>query len=304
VLQPNSSAPVLGLELPVLERHKVAANEPAFGTWDARLALTLGVASGRTQLKQLEHLGPLRVQRPFYPEGANGPCHVYLLHPPGGVVSGDRLCIEVAVEPDAHVMLTAPGANKFYRARAEESAELQQHLRVADGAVAEWLPPETIAYDATRGSLRTHIELAPGATYAGWELLCLGRPAAQETFTRGYLRTELSIRRADKLCYLERGLYRGGDPVLSAPWGLHGQPVLATFVVASPRVDASWIERVREEVTTEAGAFSITLVSGVLVARFLGPSTREARVCLERAFSVLRPLYAGRPAVHPRIWST
>lgn len=314
MLQPGPRATLSRLERAVFDptisvpegalRSEVAVNEPAFGSWHARLALSLGVRDGGTRLKALEHVGPLRVQRPFYPEGASGPCHVYLLHPPGGVVSGDRLRIEVTVEPQAQVMLTAPGANKFYRARGQETAELEQHLRVGDDAVAEWLPPETIAYDATRGTVRTHVQLAERATYAGWELLCLGRPAAQETFTRGFLRTALSIQRADKLCYLERGLYRGGDAVLRAPWGLHGQPVLATFVVASPHAEAAWVERVREEVTAEAGTFSVTLVSGVLVARFIGPSTREARLCLERAYAVLRPLYAGRAAVHPRIWST
>ena len=42
-----------------------------------------------TRMTHVRHKGPLRVQRPFYPEGRNGCCHVYLLHPPGGLVSGD-----------------------------------------------------------------------------------------------------------------------------------------------------------------------------------------------------------------------
>lgn len=271
-----------------------------FGTWDARIALHF--AEG-TRLRHVEHLGPLRVQRPFYPE-ANGVCHVYLLHPPGGVVSGDRLRIEVDIEARAQVLMTAPGANKFYTARGEHHAELSQHARVANDAVLEWMPPETIAFAGTRGMLRTQIELSERATYAGWEVLCLGRPAAEERFTRGILRSELSIRREGQLQFVERALYRGGDAVLSAPWGLSDQPVLATYVVASPRASQDWVEQVREVVLPERGSFAVTLVSGVLVARFLGASTREARACLERAFDVLRPLYAGRPCVHPRIWST
>jgi urease accessory protein len=275
-----------------------------FGTWDARIALRFARGERGTRLAASEHVGPLRVQRPFHPEGQDGPCHVYLLHPPGGVVSGDRLGIQLELDAGAHVMLTAPGANKFYRARGQHHASLLQSVSVAEHAVAEWLPPETIAFEGTNGTLRTQISLADSATYAGWEILCLGRPAAGEGFARGELRSSLEIRRDGRLQYLERGLYRGGDAVLSAPWGLHGQPVLATFVVASPEANHEWVESVRESVQPESGAFSVTLVSGVLVARFLGASTREARVCLERAFGVLRPLYAGRPAVHPRIWST
>jgi urease accessory protein len=275
-----------------------------FGTWDARLMLRFKHGGRGTQLAESEHVGPLRVQRPFHPEGSKGPCHVYLLHPPGGVVSGDRLRIALSLDPHAHAMLTAPGANKFYSARGEHHAELAQSVEVSDDGIAEWMPPETIAFEGTRGTLRTSITLSASATYAGWEILCLGRPAAGEGFRHGSLRTSLELRRAGVLRYLERGLYRGGDDVLTAPWGLRGQPVLATFVVASPRVEPEWVERVRTEVEPESGSFSVTLVSGVLVARFLGATTREARACLERAYGVLRPLYAGRPAVHPRIWST
>ncbi|MET0284194.1 MAG: urease accessory protein UreD, partial [Polyangiales bacterium] len=257
-----------------------------FGTWDARLALTFD-RTERTRLAASEHVGPLRVQRPFYPEGEGGPCHVYLLHPPGGVVSGDRLHIELTVRQGAHATLTAPGANKFYTARGDHRAEVVQHLQVEDDALLEWMLPETIAFEGTRGTLRTRVRLSERATYAGWEILCLGRPTAGEAFQHGELRTSFELHRAGQLRFLERGHYRGGDALLAAPWGLHGQPVLATFVVASPRVEPEWVERLREHVQLESGTFAVTLVSGVLVARFLGASTREARLCLERAYGVL-----------------
>lgn len=57
--------------------------------WRAELALTLAPRHGRTVMTECRHLGPLRIQRPFYPEGAVP--HLYLLHPPGGVVGGDEL---------------------------------------------------------------------------------------------------------------------------------------------------------------------------------------------------------------------
>lgn len=272
--------------------------------WHAQLRMELERRDGRTMLARSMHEGPLRVQRPFYPEGKDGPCHVYVLHPPGGVVSGDRLLVDVRASDGCEVLLTTPGATKLYRARGDDDATLVQRFAVGEGARVEWLPPETIAYDGTAARVDTEVELTETATYVGWEILCLGRPAAGERLTHGELRTSLSLRRAGRLTYFERGHYKGGDALLSAAWGLAGHAVLATLVVASPRASTTWVETLREAVSCRAGLFAVTLVSGVLIARFVGDSTLEARQLFERAYTVLRPLYAGRVADHPRIWST
>ena len=248
------------------------------------------------------------MQRPFHPEGPQGACHVYVLHPPGGIVGGDCLTLDVEVHADAQALLTTPGASKLYRARAHTEALLAQRFEVARGGVLEWLPQETIVFDGAMTQAATEVSLAAEAHYAGWEIVCLGRPASAERLLRGELRSALSIRRAGRLIYLERARYRGGDPLLDASWGLGGQPVVGSFVVASPLATTAWVSAVREALSSAPldgeGRIAATLVSGVVVVRFVGGSTRVARRLFERAYAVLRPLYAGRPAVLPRIWST
>lgn len=78
------------------------------------------------------------MQRPFYPEGESV-CHIAILHPPGGVVGGDQLRIEVALATAANALITTPAAGKFYRS-AGPIADQVQALRVAPGATLEWLP--------------------------------------------------------------------------------------------------------------------------------------------------------------------
>src|SRR5687768_10776446 len=82
-------------------------------TWHAELSLGFAHDGTRTVLAQKRHFGPLVVQRPFYPEGEI--CHAYIVHPPGGIVGGDRLRLNVDVSRKAHAVITTPAATKFYR---------------------------------------------------------------------------------------------------------------------------------------------------------------------------------------------
>jgi len=94
-----------------------------------------------TRLVRRRHSGPLWVQRPFYPEGKTGCCHVYLLHPPGGLVSGDELRMAASVAEGGHALLTTPAAAKLYKADSHGVAWGQRtRLQVAKDAILEYLP--------------------------------------------------------------------------------------------------------------------------------------------------------------------
>lgn len=284
-------------------------------SWRARLSLGFVRAGDRTVLSEREHIGPLRVQRPFYPEG-EGSCHVYVLHPPGGVVGGDQLEIEARAAKGAHALLTTPAATKLYRS-AGAHARLRQTLRVEPGAALEWLPQETIAFSGALAELQTRVELRGDARFVGWEISCLGRPAAGERFERGELAQRIELLRDDKLLYSERGRYVGGAPVLDAAWGLAGQPVLGTMLCAGveltahlPALRAALAEQVEAErlpKPREAGPSATAAVScmgELLVARYLGPSTEAARACFARVWAIARPLLLACAATAPRIWLT
>jgi len=283
-------------------KDRTSQTRSASSGWHAHLALDFARHGPRTVLAGNRHTGPLRVQKPLHPEG-EAVCHAIVLHPPAGIVGGD--CLEIAVDlaAGAHALLTTPGAGKWYRSGGPR-ASLAQTITVADGAVCEWLPQETLVFDGARGVQTTHITLAADARFVGTEILCFGRTAAGERFTRGDFAMRTRIVRGGQTLWLERGRVAGNSPLLDSPIGLAGQPVVGTMWVVGPQVD----ERLRDAcraITPEIGTGGVTLLpGGVLLARWLGPACEPGRAWFVRLWALVRPALTGLAALTPRIWNT
>ena len=269
--------------------------------WRAELRLAYQRRGARTVLVERAHRGPLVVQRPLYPEGETV-CHTILVHPPAGIAGGDRLALTLEIGAQAHVLLTTPGAGKWYRS-AGAHGELVQRIRVAEGGVCEFLPQESIVYDGALGTLATEVELSGSAVFIGAEMICLGRTGAGERFTCGELALRTRISRDGRPLWLERGVLEGGAALLDAAVGLDGAPVSATLLVAAPACDAGLLEAWRA-IEPVAGRGAVTLLPGLLVARWLGPACEPGRTWLARLWGAARPAVAGRAMQVPRIWNT
>ena len=269
--------------------------------WRAELRLAYQRRGARTVLAERAHRGPLVVQRPLYPEGETV-CHTILVHPPAGIAGGDRLALTLEIGAQAHVLLTTPGAGKWYRS-AGAHGELVQRIRVAEGGVCEFLPQESIVYDGALGTLATEVELSGSAVFIGAEMICLGRTGAGERFTCGELALRTRISRDGRPLWLERGVLEGGAALLDAAVGLDGAPVSATLLVAAPACDAGLLEAWRA-IEPVAGRGAVTLLPGLLVARWLGPACEPGRTWLARLWGAARPAVAGRAMQVPRIWNT
>ena len=269
--------------------------------WRAQLDLGYERVRERTVLTSRVHYGPLVVQKSLYPEG-DAVCQNIVIHPPGGIVGGDTLAINADAGLRAQVQLTTPGAAKCYRSGGA-FARQRVTFRVARGAMLEWLPQETIVFDAAKIELALAIELSDDALFMGWDVICLGRTAAGERFERGDLRQRLTLTRDGSPVFVERAVLCGGSPMLTSPVGLQGNPVFGTFLAAAPVVDDAMLETCRK-VTAMAGEGAVTRLPGVLIGRYLGTSAAAARNYFVDLWRKLRPAFACRPAVPPRIWNT
>lgn len=278
-------------------------NEPG---WLGRLGLELTASPHGTQLSRQAHEGPLRIQRVLTPEGAHCP-HLYLLHPPGGVVGGDRLELDVELGQGARALLTTPAAQKLYRS-AGPRALISNLLRVGAGAELEWLPSETLAFASANALVSTRVELGAGAAFIGWDIACYGMPARGERFDTGRVLSRFELYRAGTPLAIE-ALDLGGAELLDGAFGLRGQPAVASLyaVPPLPEVGEEIVTRLRAELPGHSGpqlSCSVSSLGEVLVVRVLGPTVEAVRAPLIAAWRMLRPAWLGREAVPPRIWAT
>lgn len=273
--------------------------------WQARLALGFAEDQGTTRLVDREHLGPLLVQRPFYPEGREV-CHAVIIHPPGGVVGGDALEITARVGTSASAQITTPGASKWYKANGHVSHQTVS-LHVARGGSLEWVPQETIFFDNADVVLEHQVSLEKEAAYVGCEILCFGRTASGESFSGGQIRQRTSIRRDGKLIWLEQISLAGGGPAMKGSLTLSGRTVCATLILTGGTVPGALIDLAREgvdRIANGAGQVGISQLKSVVVARYLGDSSETARHVMLHVWGVFRPAMLGRPAIVPRMWNT
>lgn len=278
----------------------VASSAPS--GWRAGLRLRYAARGTQTILAVREHYGPLRVQRPFYPEpgrAESGACHTYIVHPPGGVVGGDELQIDVEVGTQAHALLTTPAATKYYRSDGRQAGQAQR-FQVGQAAF-EWLPQENIFHGGARVRSATRIDLTEGSRFIGWEISCLGLPARGERFETGSLALDLELWRDSQPLFIDRLRIDGERASRCAIGDLAGHTAIGTMVVYPAR--AELLEQVRR-IGFDSASFAATLVDGVLMCRSLGAQAEPVKQAFVAVWRTARPAVLGCEAILPRIWAT
>ena len=267
-------------------------------SWRARLELAFENARDKTVLRR-KHVGPLVIQRPFYPEGRV--CHTYVLHPPGGVVGGDRLSIDVRCDNDAEGLITTPGANRFYRSDGK-CAHQYQKFQVGNGSV-EWMPMESIYFDGARVSQQLNIELTQGSRFIAWDINCFGRTAGNHTFRTGKVSNRIRVFRCSVPVYVDR-LCIAGARDLERSTGLRGAVVSGTMILTGDgTINQETLGLVRTQLEGQPNV-AATLVERLIIVRYLGDSAEQAREVFSAVWQLMRPVLFGKTAVAPRIWAT
>ena len=276
-------------------------------TWHARLALDYTLRDDGRSIARFSHEGPLRIMQSLYPQG-EAICHNILVHPPGGLVGGDRLDIGIHVHSGAHGLITTPGATRFYRSLGEPAVQSTEIQMQADARL-EWLPMEALCYSGCLAENRLRLSLAPGAELLGWDISALGLPQAEQPFVQGQLLQHLEV----PGIWLERARIRAEDHgLMNHPLALAGHRCLGMlFMVCGQALDRARRERLLEAARDVLADHPLGAMAGVtavheqvLVLRALGPLVEPVMDMLKKVWQVWREQAWQIQAPPPRIWST
>ncbi len=274
--------------------------------WHAQLDLDYALQAGRTVARHV-HTGPLRILQSLYPEG-DEICHNVLVHPPGGLVGGDTLDLNIAVTAGAHGLVTTPGATRFYRSEGELAVQ-RTTIKVAGNARMEWLPLEAIAYSGCLAENRLSVSLEPGAELLGWDVTSLGLPLAEKPFESGNFCQHLEVPGV----WLERANIKARDALLLySPLGLAGYRCFATlFFVAGSKLDRQRRQDVLDAARSVIQAHPLCATAGatspdgqVVLVRVLAPVVEPAMALLRSVYLAWRRELWQLDKGSPRIWTT
>lgn len=292
--------PAGGHALPVGSPGKV-------GVLDVRFSRSAGSASspnaarydaGRTVLSGRFHKSPLQMIRPHYADRAlPGVPIAQIASTGGGVVSGDRLRIDVAVDRGAHAIVTTQGATRLLRAEHGWASQCTR-IGVGENAVCEWMPDVTIPYAGSRFVGEVDAVVGGGATLVLGEVLTAGRAGRDAPWSAEAFDSRTSISRpGGELLALDRCVFGAGTGP-GASVALEGCGAVGSLFVVCPAPVDDVAEAMRGQAGTEASVRTgvSTLPAGGAWARVLGESPERVASAMRRMWSAAREIYLGVPA--------
>ncbi|WP_017305175.1 urease accessory protein UreD [Spirulina subsalsa] len=276
--------------------------------WHGKLHLIYHFQGGRTQLKYQHNQAPLKVQRPFYPEGGQI-CHTVALHTAGGIVGGDQLTQRVELQPDSQVLMTTAAAQKIYGSLGETATQCLE-VELGRGAYLEWLPQESIVFEGAEYRQELRVNLDWGARFCGWEITRFGRTARGERFLRGNWRSRTEIWQGGKPLWIDRQWLPGSLETVESPHALAGCPIMGSFLwLGSPITSEHWVALRHLCPPAPHSEIGLTQTQNQgLYCRYRGRSTQEVKSAFIRLWHHLRGLSEDsgeqmqrRPLI-PRVW--
>ncbi|MDO9524093.1 MAG: urease accessory protein UreD [Gemmobacter sp.] len=254
----------------------------------ARVALRAGGA-----LDRMEQAGSAKVILPR----VHGPVpEAVFLNTSGGLTSGDRLEFQMDLAAGVRATATTQTAERAYRANGP-AAQVRVVAHVGAGGRLDWLPQETILFEASALHRSTEINLAADAACLICETVILGRHAMGETPQACALTDRRVINRANRPVLVET--LRLDQTVLAAAHrpGILGGARAFAFVALVAEGAADALAPLRDVLTEPGVIAAATAFDGKCILRLTACDGWPLRRQIIRALAMLRPGHSL-----PRVW--
>jgi urease accessory protein len=276
---------------------------PVLARSNGRCGLSFSGANPRQQLRLLDQTPPCRVLFPR-PQEADV-FEAAIVTTTGGLAGGDSIAMSIAASEGARVSVTTQAAEKVYRSLGDLT-ELTIDLSVEDGSRLEWMPQETILFNASRFRRRTVIDLGAAAHFLGGEMTIYGRTAHGEADPAIDLFDGWRLRRGGRLVWAENYGFAGQlSEAMASAARLAGARATTTLVATCPpEREGDMLDAVRGVIAGGreiAGGASV--IEGVMIVRMAGAIPHELRRTTKDAWRLLRQEILGFGPSLPRVWS-
>ena len=258
-----------------------------------RIALSVAADGRGSRRKRVHEEGALRVRFPN--TAAGGALDAVIINTAGGMTGGDHFAVDIAVEPDARLVVTTAAAEKIYRSLGPDT-RIAVKLDVGPSAQLAWLPQETILFDQVRLRRSIDVELGPGANLLLAEGIVFGRSAMGETVRGGRLFDRWRVRRGGALLFAESLRLDGAIAQSLARRAVAGGNIASASVLKVPGDDKA-VAAVRAMEKDFAGEVGISAWNGIAVARLVASNG----AALHR--DLIAVLTALSEQLLPRLWS-
>ena len=260
------------------------------------LRLSFRSLGDRTALACLRQEGALKARFPR--PDAVGWANTVMLNSGGGIASGDMLSTTLAADARARVTAATQSAERVYRALpGTDPAQVRNRIAIGGGAAVEWLPQETILFDACALDRLLEVTLETDASFLGVEALVFGRAGMGETIEHVRLRDVVRVRRDGRLVLHDAIRIEGECRALLARTAtMRGARALATIVHAAADAEGR-LDVLRGSLQGCDGEWGASAWNGLLVGRILTQDARALRAAVAQGVQGLR---APRPL--PRVW--
>lgn len=262
--------------------------------WKGFLLLIFKYKDKKTYLHTKKNFGPLLVQNIFYPEKEI--CHVYILHPPGGIVGGDYLFIKTYLEKKSKVLITTPSASKFYKSNGK-IANIKLKIYLEKDTFLEWLPQNNIFFPNSLVNIENNFFIHSQSKIILWETFCFNNFRNKKN-NKSNITSSIKIWKKKFILLNEKiRLIQGNLSILF-------NKQILSMLIAIP-ADMNILKSIRKFNNINKNIIiGSTLIEDILIIRIIGNDNILIQKTMHSIWKKLRVKIMGVKPCIPRIWFT